>query len=401
MVEKELIRLMLRYDFWDNNKQNILRDMFPENLKQIYNLIVKTHYKLKKDLSVQELKALYTVEYPVATKANKDALFMILDDLPTEISDEVGKEVLKKAWLIESARRLTEIGIDIVNGKTPEIEKARKIVEAMETGRVSDAEAIEALSDDLDDILEAIDLTQKWKYNISQLQAVVPGIGPGVFKAAFGRVESGKSAYWISLCAGPSGFAHQGARINAYCNEEAAQRSQGRAVMAATGMSLDTLIQNKEVAREQYSAIKDNLKFFEAKGFTIYQIENHIKQTKPDLIIFDQLDKVQIDGSFAREDERLGALYVYARDICTKYECGGIAISQANAESEGKAYLSTANMALARTSKAAELDILIGIGKSPLHDDKTRVLNVVKNKLSGSHKDVVCQLQSEISRYVD
>lgn len=401
MVEKALIKLILRYDFWNENKQNVLRNMFPDNLKQVYDLIAKTHYKLKRDLSLQELKALYTVEFPVATKANKDALFLILDDLPTEISDEIGKEVLKKAWLIESARRLAEIGIEIVNGKTPEIEKARKIIEAMESGRVSDAEDLEALSDDLDDILTAIDLTQKWKYNLAQLQTVVPGIGPGVFKAAFGRVESGKSAFWISLCAGPGGFAQQKARVFAYCNEEAAQRSQGRAVMACTGFSLDQLVTNKDKAREQYAEIKDNLKFFECKGYSIYQIEAHIKQHKPDIVIFDQLDKVQIDGSFAREDERLGALYVYARDICTNHNCAAIAISQANAESEGKAYLSTANMALARTSKAAELDILIGIGKSPLHDDRTRILNVVKNKLSGNHTDVICKLLPEISRYVD
>ena len=39
---------------------------------------------------------------------------------------------------------------------------------------------------------------------------------------AFARPETGKTAFWVSLCAAPDGFAEQGAKIHAFINEEPA-----------------------------------------------------------------------------------------------------------------------------------------------------------------------------------
>jgi hypothetical protein len=155
-----------------------------------------------------------------------------------------------------------------------------------------------------------------------------------------------------------------------------------------------------EEAKAVYSKINPLLKFYECKGKHINDIAGHIRKHSPDIVIIDQLDKLEVNGSFAREDERLGELYVRFRDMLTKYDCAGLALSQANADAEGKTVLATTNMALARTSKAAECDVLVGIGKSSLHAENTRILNLIKNKVTGNHTEVVCQLIPEISRYV-
>ena len=57
-----------------------------------------------------------------------------------------------------------------------------------------------------------------------------------------------------------------------------------------------------------------------------------------------------------------------------------------------------------RTGKAAEADLMLLISKNPMkgeHDeeDLQRHLNVVKNKLTGWHGIVSCELNYEVGRY--
>lgn len=399
-MEKDLLRLLLQYNFYEANRGIIDRRIFSSELTELYDLIISSHERFKKDLTIGELKALYRVSNPTATWAKLDNIHLILDNLPAEISEDVGKEIIKKAAITEAARELSEIGLDIINGKTANLEKARTLIERIAEGRLSEADDLEQVSDELEDILEATKANTKWAYNIPTLALEASGVGPGIFIGVMARVEAGKTAMAVSLGAAPNGFADQGAVVHYYCNEERAIRTKARAVSAYTGIPALELALNLEEAKATYSKIKDNLKFFECRDKSIIDLEAHIKRTKPDIVFVDQLDKLDVHGTFAREDERLGELYIRFRDILARNDCAGIGMSQANADAEGKTILNSANMALARTSKPAELDVLLGIGKSSLHDENTRIINLIKNKITGSHKEVVCQLIPELSRYV-
>lgn len=399
-MEKELLRLLLNYEFYNENKTLLIKEFFPKNIQPLYDLIIVTHEKLKRDLTITEIKELYRVNNPTITKAAWETFCIIFDDLPSEISADVAKEILKKAFVVETGRRLAEIGLEIVNGREIEIEEIKKIIEEISTGSISREVNLEAVTDDIEEILAGVSVTTKWKYNIPDLHTRAVGIGPGIFKGAFGRVETGKTAYGVSLCAAPGGFAEQGAVVFFMCNEEAAVRTKLRAVSSWTGLNAMEIQLNIESVKKDYAKVRDKLKFFDSKGMDLRDAGTFIKKHKPDIVIFDQLDKFSIGGNFAREDERLGALYIRARDILMEADCAGIALSQANADTEGKAYMASSNMANARTSKAAELDVLIGIGKSPEHEDMTRVLNIIKNKIQGIHNQVICRLIPEISRYV-
>ena len=399
-MEKDLLRLLLKYDFYKDNLTSIDRRIFPNELTELFDLIVESHEKFKKDLTIGELKALYAVNHPTATVAKKENIAIILNSLPTEISEDVAKEIIRKAYITEAARELSEIGLDIINGKAACYEKAREIIDKIEKGKLAEADDLGQVTDDLEEIINAVTTTTRWKYNITALEEAASGVGPGIFGGIMARVETGKTALAVSLCAAPKGFAEQGAVVHFYCNEEVAIRTKARAVSCFTGIPAIELPLKIKKAKTSYDKVKDNLKFFECRDKTVLDIEAHIKKQKPDIVIVDQLDKLQIAGSYAREDERLGALYIRFRDILATYQCAGIGMSQANAEAEGKAILHTANMSNARTSKPAELDILIGIGRSELHDDNARYLNLIKNKVTGSHKDIVCYIVPELSRYV-
>ncbi len=388
----------MQHSFFIDNV--IDRRIFPNELLELYDLIATSHEKFKKDLTAGELKALYKVAHPTTTWAKLENISLILDNLPAEISEDVAKELIKKAAITEAARELSEIGLDIINGKSANFEKARALIDKIAEGKLSEADDLEQVSDELEDILEAVTANTRWAYNIPNLAAEASGVGPGIFVGVMARVEAGKTAMAVSLGSAPGGFAAQGAIVHYYCNEEKAIRTKARAVTAYTGIPTLELSLKMEEAKVEYGKIKDNLKFFECRGKSILDLEAHIKRTKPDVVFVDQLDKLDVAGNFAREDERLGELYIRFRDILARNDVAGFGMSQANADAEGKTLLNTANMALARTSKPAELDVLIGIGKSSHHDENTRIINLIKNKVTGSHKEVVVQLIPELSRYV-
>lgn len=399
-MDKELIRLLLSFSFWKENKNRILKEMLSSSLHKIYDIIYETHTRYEKDITIGELKALFKANNPTATVAQLELIDIALSDLPTEISEDVAKEIIKKAWITEIGRQIADYGISIVNGKEASFEKAESLIKRINEGQLFERDDIQPVSNELDDILAEINTTTRWPFFLEPLRKVAGGVGPGIFTIVAARVEAGKTAFGVSLAADPEGIAAQGGRVFYYANEESAQRVQGRAVMCYTGMNLQEILLNKEEAKERYLEIKDRIQFFNCRGMNINEIGAHIDRNSPDVVIIDQLDKLSINGSFAREDERLGSLYTATRDILIRNECAGVALSQINAEGEGKSLLSSANLANARTSKAAEGDIVIGLGKSQYHEDMCRILNLIKNKVTGLHNEIVCKLIPEISRYV-
>ena len=81
-----------------------------------------------------------------------------------------------------------------------------------------------------------------------------------------------------------------------------------------------------------------------------------------------------------------------------------LGISQASADAEGRTRIDFSMLEGSKTGKAAEADLIIGVGKhSAAEDDNpdhTRFINVSKNKLSGYHGCVICNIEPEVSRYV-
>ena len=106
-------------------------------------------------------------------------------------------------------------------------------------------------------------------------------------------------------------------------------------------------------------------------------------------------------GSFARTDEKLRAIYTKFREVCKRHNLFGIGISQASADAESKTNVTYAMMENSKTGKAAEADLIIGIGKSDITDnkDERRYLTISKNKLTGFHGNIVCNLDIARSRF--
>ena len=165
--------------------------------------------------------------------------------------------------------------------------------------------------------------------------------------------------------------------------------------------SIDEMKKNLEDSMNVYkNEIEPNLKLLEGRGITLSEIEKFIDIHKPDVVMVDQLDKVVINGNFARTDEKLRALYEGARTIAKKQQVLFWSVSQASYDAQGRQEVDFSMLENSRTGKAAEADIIIGIGKNfGEEEDYVRHLCISKNKLNGWHGTVTCSIDIYRARY--
>ena len=186
-------------------------------------------------------------------------------------------------------------------------------------------------------------------------------------------------------------------------NEEPAIRTQMRLINAHTGMTFEQIQEDIPTAKGLWSQISTNIKILDTVDWSLEKVDSFVAKEKPDVIVIDQMDKVHVPGNFARTDEKLRAIYTGAREIAKRRNCCVIAISQASADASGKLDITFDMMENSRTGKAAEADVVIGVGfRNKLDMDKElRSLAVSKNKITGWHGMIPCKIIPELSRYIE
>ena len=222
----------------------------------------------------------------------------------------------------------------------------------------------------------------------------------------FATSETGKTALAVSLCVAPNGFCQQGAKVLYIRNEEKVKRTKLRAYQAYTGMNREEITKHSLKAVTEYANIKDRMIMKDTQDWSLFKLESYVEHIRPNILIIDQADKVQLEGKYNASHEKLAELYRRLRELAKKYDCAVIALSQASAEAEDKTKLSYTLMAGSKMGKAGEADIILGVGRHSGENDDgtpdhTRFITVSKNKLSGYHGTIICQIQPEISRYVE
>jgi replicative DNA helicase len=303
-------------------------------------------------------------------------------------------------WQQEIGRNIADLGLAIMEGSPEKLHDIKSLIEKSEKGFVPEDE-LTPVTTDVNTLLEHVDNEDCWEFNIPSLSKSVRGGKAGEFMIAFARPEIGKTAFYVSLVASPNGFCSQGADVHIITNEEPARRTMLRAVSAYTGFTEKDIYNNRSQASEKFTEISANITMIDNVDASIEWLDKYCQENTPDILIVDQLDKINVTGTFARTDEKLRSIYTKYREICKRHDLFGIGISQASADAEGKTNVTYAMMENSKTGKAAEADLIIGIGKSDVtdNDDKRRYLTVSKNKLTGFHGRVVCNLDTEMSRY--
>lgn len=407
-MEKELIALFLCNEFYEAHKAKITKEMFSDELLSIWETISYAQEKFKRDISWTELKALFRELNPTLSRAAKNVIFDELDSIAEtsgRVQSDIGEELLRRLQLQVIGRQVASLGLSLVEGQSDDpIRSLDALRLVLEQSQSNTAQGPDVLAGDFDSILAGLESRPSWKFNLPSLAEKVGGIGPGDFAVIFARPEAGKTAFYVSLVAAPNGFAWQGAKVVMITNEEPGIKTQLRMISAATGMTLEQVDKDRVKAKDIWANIKDKLVVVDDATLSMADLDQIVDQEKPDIIIVDQLDKVDIKGTFARTDERLQDLYIEFRKLIKKHNIAGIGITQCGAEGDGKTVLTFGMMDNSKTGKAANCDLIVGIGKPNMEDgteNNVRHIYLSKNKINGWHGKVLALLRPELSRYTN
>ena len=406
-MELGLIRSLMDKKFYDEHRGARCPDrLFSKDVRKIKQAIDKAMQQYERSVTPDEIEALFVSSNPTMTTAQKGAYGSLFSQVKKEqpMGEDIAQDVLSKLFRQVVGEDIANIGFDYVNGEANSLEPLRNIIESYGDDFTPNLN-IEWDDIDIETLLNKNDLESQWSFNIPTLCRKVEGVNAGHLIEIGARPNTGKTSFHASIIAGPNGFARQGASCIVLCNEEGAHRVGARYLTAASGMTMHEVKADPKKAHERYEPVRKNIKLRDATGKDMAWVESVCKTYKPDIVVLDMGDKFARTAGFARQDEALKANAVYARMIAKQHGCAIFYLSQLSAEAEGKTTsVNQSMMEGSRTGKAAEADLMILIAKDNVtegqeEESTARYLNCVKNKLTGWHGHVMCNLDYRTARY--
>lgn len=406
-MESNLLSTLCSAEFFNDNRERIRAEIFSTKQKQsVFNLISDAQKRYESDLTPPDLLALWKAQNPTATEASFAAMAEEIEEVTNApaLTQLIARDVIQQLWQQEVGREIAEMGIEISEGRTDGMRLLKDLVARTDEHFVVDDYG-EPTTSDLDELLSEVSNDNRWAFNITTLNRRLYGIGPTDFYIVAARPETGKTSFLASICAAPLGFCWQGAKVLWIGNEEATTKVKLRAIQSCTGLTKESIPANKQFARSEFAKIDHNLIMKDTQDWDLEKIEGYIRKISPNIVILDQADKINISGSFPSTHEKIRELYRQLREVAKRHYCGVIAVCQAGLSAEGRTRVDFSDLENSRTGKAAECDVCIGIGLRPVQEgqdpDYSRFLTISKNKISGWHGIIPCELQHDISRYVE
>jgi len=322
------------------------------------------------------------------------------------INDELIEDTLRTIRDRSNAYDLAHLALEVSEGRKT-FEDILDFVDSTQDKENNDTRKDPFVTTNLHELLERTTHSKGLRWRLAGLNRSLGSLRAGDFGFIFARPETGKTTF---LASEATFFAHQtDSPIPWFNNLEQGEKVMLRCEQAALGLTLQDLEKDVTKHHEEYiSTTKDNLKIIDSASLHKSYIQHLVKEYKPALIIFDQIDKIKgFDAD--RNDLRLGAIYQWARELAKQY-CPIIGVCQSDGTGEGKKWLTMDNVADSKTAKQAEADFIVGIGKT--HDpglENVRFLNISKNKLHGDvdsdpslrHGKLEVLIQPNIGRYLD
>lgn len=413
LPERDLLVLLLSKESYNNYYQYIDQSYIKDNyreLSHIYIALKECHTLVETDLSLDSLQAWFFQKFPDVDKDMYLSLFKTISE--TKVDAAVGVALLKQIKQRKQALSLSEAYFKYSNGNITR-DQLREVVETTRASGedLSNAEEeFEFVTTSLSSIIEDIFQKPGLRWRLDALNKSLGSLRKGNFGFIFARPEAGKTTFLISEV---SHMLHQlkdgHGPVIWFNNEQVGAEVMLRMYQGYFGLRLEQVRANPRKYEKEFQE-QTNGRFLLVDNATLDKgfVERVIKRFNPSLIIFDQIDKVK---GFAadREDLRLGAIYIWARELAKQY-CPVVGVCQADGSGEGQKWLTMDNVSSAKTSKQAEADWILGIGT--VHAEGMqfiRYLNISKNKLLGDedtiprlrHARLEVLIEPEIGRYKD
>ena len=405
LMALKIIKLCLRKEFYQKYKNKIQKSSLA-NLLDVYAVIEKTYKDLPdcKEILHDDLYINYLNYNPTNTQSNKDKAMQVVTDLDkVHINEDNVVLTIQQMHQSQIVHEASQRLLDIYKNGGGDVKNVVKLLQQEE----SIEDSIQEVTKDLYELLKEMDYSNLFQFSApSLLNQQVKGVGKGHFTVIFARPESGKTAFWINMVGGENGFAYQEKvnNIAIFCNEEKPSRIVLRLIQSCSDMTKSHIDEEPELANAEWEKIKDKIHVYDCKDFTVESIDSYCEEYKPDVVIVDQLDKIELSENFDSGHEKLREIYKLTRDIASRRDVCMFGICQASSDAHDKNHISFNNMEGSKTGKAAEADLIIGIGKKDDwegEEDFTRTLCISKNKLTGWHGIIPCKIVPSKARYID
>ena len=416
MIELQLLKHLLNHNNYLTHQSDIDLAYLKESsieLYYVYTTLDEMHGKFAKDISLDELIAYFYSRYPDCKKELYEGLFDQISK--SVVAEEIAADIFREIKQRKTLLRLSELAFAASQGRNPQgamaedtIRNIVQITDSLRDGQevLRDQEP-DFVTTDLEDLLDGTVRTHGLRWRLDCLNKSLGSLRQGDFGFIFARPESGKTTFLASECSKFLDAAKQ--PIVWFNNEEQGSKVMLRIYQGYFGVKLDVLLANAAAYKTKFrDEVGERMLLVDNASIDRGTVERIVSKINPALVIFDQIDKVK--GFKAdRDDLVYGAIYQWARELAKTY-APTIGVCQADGTAEGQKWLSMANVSNAKTSKQAEADWILGIGKT--HDQNTemvRYLNISKNKLAGD-SDSISELrhgrfeviiQPEIARYQD
>ena len=368
----------------------------------LYNFLTSIHTKYERDVSITEFSLYVLVN---CMEKDRDNLKQILTDLGSCESDsDVLEDMINAVIKRQKAYDLAIAALEVSEGRKEFDDLIVLSTELNDGADFVDDEKDEFITTDLMELANRRKDIPGLNWRLKCLNDMLGPIRQGNFGMVVARSNTGKTSFLASEI---SYFAQQTDQPILWFNlEQEGHEVTQRIIQSALNLTLVELYSDpQQNARKFNELCGRRIKVYDDAGTHKRKVEQLAEQFKPGLIVFDTLDKVR-GFTDDREDLRLGAIYAWGRELAKKY-CPVITVCQASATAEGKKWLTAEDVSNAKTSKIAECDFVLAIGKS--HDEQseyTRYLHSIKNKLPDALPDMrhgrsEVYLNQETGRYYE
>lgn len=404
--------MLLNREFFDAHSKNIEPFFFPPEIQPLVKTLKYAHTLTDNAaITTDELRELHFSINPTLTKARRDVLIQILDNINDEpdFNPAIASEIITQTYRGEICRQIAELSLQLESGQSDDWNKLNLLVAELSTSKESDKEYDTVSLDDVEYLLEDLSTQEyEWKFNMDALQNATGGLPAGSFGIVAARPEVGKTAFYISLACAPGGWVDQGAKVHVWRNEERYSMLAKRVISSYLGCTLENAVFKMQEFKEKRQGQSGNiyiLKDSVTDSGSLKDIEQYLIDNEVDILIIDQIDNLVVNGRPVREDlNLLNTVYSDMRELASRYSCAIMVLTQAGATAQGKLYFGYSDLYGSKTGKAAAADYIFCIGALPVDEDKEdsgiRGLNFAKNKLRGPHAPIIFRLKHDITRAI-
>ena len=409
MVEKQIIKLFCEdrevfTKYYKYVNINYIKTNY-NNIYKLFNIIdlYYNKYTTINIININELDIYYNSNYLLKDNERKELTSLLEEIYNQDINVDTVIGLLEEHRRRSLAGKVAIMALDVESGKKT-TEDLLELFNDFEHQQV-EVDSIIPINMDLKELYDTQIKTPGLRWRLDWLNKSLGSLRKGDFGFIFARPETGKTTFLASE------ITHMVSQTDGHVlwfnNEEQGNKVGIRVFQAALGLTTGELFRNPEVKQNNYEKLTGNrviiLDFEDSSSKA--RVESVLKQYKPALIIFDQIDKIRgFKGE--RNDLELKAIYQWAREIAKTY-APVIAVSQASGEAEGKLFLTMDMVDGSKTAKQGEADWILGIGKEQDNSSRTRYFNISKNKLIGDqdtspdmrHGSCQVLIKPEVARY--